>query len=147
MNCEILPLAGLVESPQTALFVRNKLTRPGSDFQRKLTSLLLGETVSEREGGHIALVLEQGEIVGWARTEYWTAVDDAVGYDTLEAFVAEDYRLRGVAAFAAAGLYASVLGDEGGTVAVFAPHMLLVARRAGFWPVLYEKVDGKWVRA
>ena len=151
MNCEILPLAGLVESPNTALFVRNKLTRPGSDFQRKLTSLLLGDEVSKQEGGHIALVLDQGEIVGWARTEYWSAGDDGAGgevlYDTLEAFVAPDYRLRGIAAFAAAGLYASVLGDEGGTVAVFAPHMLLVARRAGFWPVLYEKVDGKWVRA
>ena len=87
------------------------------------------------------VAIDQGEIVGWARTERWS------GYDTLEAFVAEDYRLRGVASFAACGLYASVLHDEGGTVAVFAPKMLLVARRAGFWPVLFEKVDGKWVRA
>ena len=141
MNCEVLSLSGLVESPHTALFVRNHLTRPGSDFQKKLTCLLLGDEVSERDGGHIALAIDQGEIVGWARTERWS------GYDTLEAFVAEDYRLRGVASFAACGLYASVLHDEGGTVAVFAPKMLLVARRAGFWPVLFEKVDGKWVRA
>lgn len=151
MNCEVLSLAGLVESPHTALFVRNHLTRPGSDFQKKLTCLLLGDEVSERDGGHIALAIDQGEIVGWARTEYWTAGSDGAGgfvsYDTLEAFVAEGYRLRGVASFAASGLYASVLHDEGGTVAVFAPKMLLVARRAGFWPVLFEKVDGKWVRA
>ena len=144
MTCEILSLDEFVESGSTALFVRNKLTKPGSDFQRKLTRLLHKE--AGPDDGHIALVLDHGEVVGWARTERWRS-DDGLSYDTLEAFVAEGYRLRGIAAFAASGLYASVLHDEGGTVAVFAPHMLLVARRAGFWPVLFEEVDGKWVRA
>lgn len=144
MTCETLTLADLIGSAELALFVRNNLTKPGSDFQRKLTRLLHKE--AEPDDGHLALVLDHGEVVGWARTERWRS-DDGLSYDTLEAFVAEDYRLRGIAAFAASGLYASVLHDEGGTVAVFAPHMLLVARRAGFWPVLFEKVDGKWVRA
>jgi len=152
MTCEILSLADLVASADLALFVRNKLTKPGSDFQWKLTRLLHGESGATVDDGHIALVLDQGEVVGWARTEYWTAGDDGgggiVSYDTLEAFVAPDHRLRGIAAFAASGLYASVLHDNGAAVAVFHPHMLLVARRAGFWPTLFEKNPrGEWVQA
>lgn len=152
MTCETMTLAELVSSADLALFVRNKLTKHNSDFQWKLTRLLHGEVESASDDGHIALVLDQGEIVGWARTEYWTAGNDGAGgfvsYDTLEAFVAPDYRLRGVAAFAASGLYASVLHDEGGTVAVFHPHMLLVARRAGLFATLFQKNQrGEWVKA
>ena len=149
MTCEILTLAELVAAGSTALFVRNKLTKKNSDFQWKLTRLLHGDAPAGEHDGHIALVFDHGEIVGWARTEYWTAGSDGfAAYDTLEAFVAPDYRLRGVAAFAASGLYASVLHDSGATVAVFHPHMLLVARRAGFFPVLFDKNPrGEWVRA
>lgn len=147
MTCEILSLAELISSAELSLFIRNKLTKPGSDFQWKLTNLLFGDRAAEQQDGHIALVLDHGEVVGWARTEYWTAGSD-VAYDTLEAYVAPEYRLRGVAAFAASGLYASVLHDEGGTVAVFHPHMLLVARRAGFFPTLFTKNPrGEWVKA
>lgn len=151
MTCEILSLADFAAAGRIALFVRNHLTKPGSDFQRKLTSLILGETTATEDDGHIAVVLDRGEPIGWARTEYWSAGSDGAGglvcYDTLEAFVAEKYRLRGVAAFAASGIAASPLYDTGAAVAVFAPHMLLVARRAGLWPVLFHKVDGQWVRA
>lgn len=147
MTCEILTLGELIASPELALFVRNKLTKPGSDFQWKLTALLHGERRADDSDGHIALVADQGEIVGWARTEPWTS-DDGMPYDTLEAFVAPEYRRRGVAGFAASGLYAGVLHDNGGTVAVFHPHMLLVARRAGFFATLFEKNPaGKWVQA
>lgn len=142
MTCEIISLADLVASADVALFVRNKLTKPGSDFQWKLTRLLHGEVESASDDGHIALVLDQGEVVGWARTERWTA------YDTLEAFVAPGYRLRGIAAFAASGLYASVLHDAGDAVAVFHPHMLLVARLAGLFATLFQKNPrGEWVKA
>lgn len=140
MNCEILLLSELAESAHLALFVRNKLTKPGSDFRRKLTSILIGERRATEDDGEIALVYDHGEVIGWARTEIWG------DHDTLEAFVAEDYRLRGIAAFAAAGLYAKALFDNGGSVAVFHPHMLLVAKRAGFFATLFEKVNGNWVR-
>lgn len=142
MTCETMTLAELVSSADLALFVRNKLTKPGSDFQWKLTRLLHGDAVASEQDGSIALVADKSEIVGWARTEYWQA------HDTLEAFVAPDYRLRGVAAFAASGLYASVLHGEGGAVAVFHPHMLLVARRAGLFATLFTKNPrGEWVKA
>lgn len=142
MTCETMTLPELVSSADLALFVRNRLTKPGSDFQWKLTRLLHGEVEPTSDDGHIALVLDQGEVVGWARTEYWTA------HDTLEAFVAPGYRLRGIAAFAASGLYAGVLHDGDGTVAVFHPHMLLVARRAGLFATLFQKNQrGEWVKA
>ena len=152
MTCEILTLAELISSADIALFVRNKLTKPGSDFQAKMDALLHGERKADASDGHIALVLDHGEVVGWARTEYWQAESDGadgfVSYDTLEAFVAPEYRLRGIAAFAASGLYASVLHDKGAAVAVFHPTMLLVARRAGFWPTLYQRNPrGAWVKA
>jgi len=127
-----------------AEYVRDHLTRPDSDFQAKLSRWLSGEKPTGADG-HIALVTDHGQAVGWARTEYWSA--GSAMYDTLEAFVAPEYRLRGVAAYAACGLYASCLHDAGGTVAVFHPHMLLVARRAGFWPTLFVKKNGAWVRA
>jgi predicted GNAT family acetyltransferase len=142
MTCEILTLADLVDSAYLALFIRNKLCKPGSDFQWKLTRLLHKEAEPTASDGSIGLVLDQGEVVGWARTEQWSS------YDTLEAFVAPEYRLRGIAAFAASGLYAGVLHDNGGTVAVFHPHMLVVAKRAGFYAKLYEKNPrGVWVLA
>jgi hypothetical protein len=143
MNCTILPLADL-DTIDVSYIVRN-LTKPDSDFQR---ALLAG-----RRPGEIAIVRDQGEIVGWARTEMWTEGDDGAGgevnWDTLEAFVATSHRMRGVAAFAAAGLAATSPCWSGMGVAVFHPHMLLVARRAGFHPTLFAKqdvVETRWSR-
>ena len=138
MTCEILTLAELVGAADLALFVRNKLTNPGSEFQTRLTNLLFSEGVAE---GHISLVLDQSEVVGWARTDRWTT------YDTLEAFVAPDYRGRGIASFAAAGLRSSVMHSGSIAVAVFHPHMALVAQRVGLLPVLFEGGNGRWTPA
>jgi len=139
MTCTILPIAEFIASPAAA-FVREHLTKPCSDFQGKLDAWLVGSLTPADEDGHIALVEDHGEIVGWARTEGWSV------YDTLEAYVAPPYRRRGIAAFAASGLYSAVLHDNVGTVAVFHPHMLLVARRAGFFPTLFRKEGGQWFR-
>lgn len=129
-----------------AAFVRKNLTKPDSDFNKKLASWELGQQPHDTDG-IVALVIDSGKVLGWARTEYWCYESDTC-YDTLEAFVAFEHRHRGIAAFAAAGLYASVLHDSGGTVAVFHPHMLLVAKRAGFWPSLFERDgQGGWRRA
>jgi hypothetical protein len=148
MICTTLAITDFVAS--SAPFVRDNLTKQGSDFQKKLTAWLDGWLKPTAADGHIALVCDHGEVVGWARTEQWSAGSDEAGglviYDTLEAYVAEDYRRSGIAAFAASGIYSAVLHENGGTVAVFHPHMLLVARRAGFWPTLFAKEDGQWLR-
>jgi len=148
LTCTILDAFDFWAS--SAKYVRDHLTKQGSDFRKKITSWMYGESLPTESDGHIALVEDRGEIIGWARTEQWSAGSDGAGgfvlYDTLEAFVAEPYRRRGIAAFAASGLYSAVLHDNGCTVAVFHPHMLLVARRAGLWPTLFEKEDGQWHR-
>jgi hypothetical protein len=127
--CTVLPLADLDASMRR--LIRDELTKPGSDFHK---------AVETKTDGHIAIVMDDEVVVGWARTEYWSAGGQMM-YDTLEAFVRPERRLRGIAAFAAAGLYTALLSEQGGTVAVFNPHMLLVARRAGLWPTLFER-DG-----
>ena len=71
-------------------FIADHLTRPESEFQR---ALLNGGLT-----GTIAICLDQGEIVGWARSEVWQ------GIPTLEAFVSPAYRRRGMATLCAAGL-------------------------------------------
>jgi hypothetical protein len=129
--CTVLPLADLDASMRR--LIRDELTKPGSDFH---------EAVETKTDGHIAVVFHDEQVIGWARTEQWN------GYDTLEAFVRPERRLQGVAVFAAAGLRAGVLHDNGGVVAVFHPHMLLLARQAGFFPVLFERNgNGGWRKA
>lgn len=145
MICNVISAAELVYKQEPdALFIYGHLTNENSDFNRKLRAWLLRQRQPVDADGSIAIVIDQGEIIGWARTEYWLS-DAGEAHNTLEAFVAREHRGRGVAAFASSGLYA--IGDDQ-TVAVFSPRMLLVARRAGFWPVLYEKDgDGRWVAA
>ena len=133
MNCDVLSLADLDDIDLT--YIRRNLTKPDSDFHRKLRR---GQT-----DGHIAIVRDQGEIVGWARTEPWM---DCEGFqwDTLEAFVSVSYRLQGIAAFAACGLEsARTLGCG---VAVFHPVMYVIATRVGVKPTLFAKGEA-WVRA
>jgi hypothetical protein len=133
VTCEITTLCDLDDSDLT--FIRRRLTKPDSDFHKKLRR---GEL-----DGYIAVVRDQGEIIGWARTEPWT---DCSGdqWDTLEAFVPEEYRHRGIAAFAACGLEAT--GVLGTSVAVFHPVMYVVATRAGVKTTLFAKGEA-WVRA
>ena len=133
MNCDVFPLSDLDDTDLT--YIRRNLTKPESDFNRKLRRGQLD--------GHIAVVRDQGEIVAWARTEPWTDCSGD-GWDTLEAFVAEEYRLRGVALFAASGLEAAAA--LGSSVAVFHPVMYIVATRAGVKTSLFVKGEA-WVRA
>jgi GNAT superfamily N-acetyltransferase len=142
ITCTALPLAELAIYAPLRRRIRDELTKPGSDFHK---------AVETKTDGHIAIVWADEVAVGWARTEYWSAGGDGAGgvvmYDTLEAFVRPEHRLHGIAALAASALYSSALYEDGGTVAVFAPHMLLVARRAGLFPVLFERDGhGGWKR-
>jgi hypothetical protein len=131
--CSVMPMADLVEDAPIRRTIRDELTKPGSDFHK---------AIDTKTDGHIAVVFHDDQVVGWARTERWQS------YDTLEAFVRPERRLQGVAVFAAAGLFSAVVRENDGSVAVFHPHMLLVAQRAGFFPVLFERDGaGGWRRA
>ena len=131
MECYILPAARL--RPSERQIIATKLTRPDSDFQRALTA--------NTAQGTIALCMDQGEIIGWGRTEQWQ------NWNTLEAFVDSKYRGRGVATFAAAGLVASCQFFRGsyGYAAVFHPSMQSLGRKVGVATVLFKKhPDGRW---
>lgn len=150
MICSTMTAAELVahDLPTVRrLFV--DLTWPGSDFSKKLHRWLDG-AMPEPADGTIAVVSAGDSIVGWARTELW--IQDH-SWRTLEAFVDDRYRSRGVATLATAALVASGAlprHDDAGRerlVAVFRPAMMLLARRAGLVPVLFEKNEkGVWVR-
>lgn len=134
MECYLIPTARL--RPSERQFIATRLTRPGSDFQRAL--------IAGTAEGTIALCLDQGEIIGWARTEQWQS------WNTLEAFVDTAYRGRGVATFCAAGLVASCQFFRGsyGYAAVFRPSMKSLGRKVGIAPVLFAKhPDGTWTLA
>lgn len=120
-------------------------TKDGSDFQAKLRRFLAGDEPAF-EDGYLALIKYEGEIVGWARSERWS--EDAVhAWDTLEAFIHPQHRNRGYAALAASALAAGPLYGSG-NIAVFHPTMLLVARRAGVYPQLFQKRSvERWERA
>jgi hypothetical protein len=135
-TCTVLPLAELAIDAPLRRLIRDELTKPDSDFHK---------SVETKTDGHIAVVWADEVAVGWARTEQWIESTGLV-YDTLEAFVRPERRLQGIAAFAAAGLYTACLHENGSTVAVFSPHMMLVAKRAGFFPVLFERDGNGWWR-
>jgi hypothetical protein len=140
MICDVLP-ADLF-APKYGLYVYEHLTHDDSDFQKKLGRWMAGETPSQQDGV-IAVAIDQGEVVGWARTERWR------NYNTLEAFVAQPYRERGIASWCASGLLTQhPYCEDSNVVAVFARPMVHVARRVGLHPVLYQYDDnlGDWVK-
>lgn len=117
-------------------FIADHLTRPGSDFQRAI--LDGGGSLA----GTIAICLDQGEIIGWARTELWRELP------TLEAFVSPAYRRRGVATLCVAGLRTEGVWRDHEFVAVFRPTMATLARRLGLLYAAFDRApDGSWVEA
>lgn len=131
MDCFTIRTAVL--RPGERAWIADRLTRPGSDFQKKL----LDGTAS----GQIAMALDKGEIVGWARTERWEK------WDTLEAFVSPKFRGRGLATWCVMGLVAANAFDKdnAGFVAVFRPSMTPIASKVGLFPVrFYRSEDGEW---
>lgn len=145
MNCRTIHITELDDAD--AAFIVNHLTKPNSDFSRKLQRKLAGEKLRNVDGW-ISLVLDYGEIVGWCRTEAWIEPPTQVPWDTLEAFVNPTYRGRAIASWAANGLLCGPLSEASG-VAVFAPSMMLLAKRIGLFPVLFLKADDStgWRRA
>ena len=136
--CTVMSMADIDADASMRRLIRDELTKPDSDFHH---------AVETKTAGLIAIVMDDEVVVGWARTEQWHD-GNGIPYDTLEAFVRPERRLQGIAAFAAAGLYSAALHDDGCTVAVFSPYMMLVARRAGLFPTLFERDgNGHWRRA
>lgn len=142
MITRTLHLADLEE--RDLRYLRSHLTKRGSDFHRMLGWIIRRDGFSADQLW-IATVRDHGRLIGWACTEKWLDHESGITWDTLESFVAEDYRGRGVSRLAATALGVDYLYEESAhSVAVFHPHMLLVARAAGYHPTLYVKEGQSW---
>ena len=141
MNCTVLTAAEFAKDREAMLLVADRLSRHGSDFQEKLRYWLAGH-LPHSSDGLISLVRDFGELIGWARTEDWKSMK------TLEAFVAEEHRKKGVAVFATAGLVATRAFGDTSRVAVFREEsMVRLAERCRLFPTLYILRGAEWVRA
>jgi hypothetical protein len=140
MICRTLSAIELSRDLPLMQRIARNLTRPASDFHAKIDRWAAGLEATP-EDGHLAIVEDDGELVGWARTEPWERT-----WATLESFVHLGWRRRGVATFAAAGLVASFLLPPDAEIAVFRPAMLMLARRVGLHPVLFAQEGDRWVR-
>lgn len=138
MNCTVTGLADL--DLDDRMFIVENACKPNSDFQWKLIEKPLGEA-----DGWIAVVRDQGEIVGWARTEKWLDKESGEEWHTLEAFTREEWRRRHVCQFAATGLRAA--GRLPDHVAIFNPNLITTCRRMALKFTGYETQFSGWRKA
>lgn len=115
-----------------AAYIAGHLCRDGSVFQKALRN--------GAASGDIAFCRDQGEIIGWSRTERWE------GYPTLESFVIAPYRGRGVATACAQALIAGGALARSALVAVFRPQMDVIARRCGLRTAQFSRKGDRWTR-
>lgn len=137
MNCTVTPLHRLDDTD--LVFIAANATRPKSDFWWKIINNELTEA-----DGSIAVVRDQGEIVGWARSEEWHDEPWGEVWQTLEAFTREPWRRRGVCRYAVAGLLAAASVEP--PVAIFRPQMIGLCRHLGLTFVEYEQGRCGWTR-
>ena len=125
--------------PQDALAICYRLTKPGSEFNVEVRGVLDGKASSDTP---IVLWHEDGALLGWACSHVWQNTQ------TLEQFVGERHRRRGIATALSATLAASGVIDAGRDLAVFSPATAAIARRIGVDDVcLYEQREGVWALA
>jgi hypothetical protein len=140
MKCEILRLCDLDDIDK--FFIVDFVCKAKSDFRTKLIDKELTSA-----DGWISIVRDQGEIVGWCRTEKWADRDSGEVWDTMEAFVRDEWRRRGVCQFAAAGLMAAVMPAIVPPVAIFSPSMIQTCRRLAIKFVEYERGREGWMKS
>lgn len=117
--------------------IRTRLTRPGSDFQAEVAAVLEAEASS---GTPIAVAHIDGGLVGWACSHLWRE------QQTLEQYVDERWRRRGIAMALSSAAVAHGMVNRDRPVAVFSPATEAIARR--LWHadvVLYQRQGSEWV--
>lgn len=123
--------------PRDLWAIRTRLTKPGSDFHAEVAAVLEGEASS---GTPIAVAHVNGGLVGWACSHVWRDVQ------TLEQFVDERYRRRGIAMALSSAAVAHGIVDREKPVAVFSPATEAIARRLWHADVVrYERQGTDWV--
>ena len=124
--------------PADAVAVARRLTKPGSEFQLEVLRVLSGELSSATP---IALWNRDGALIGWACSHVWRE------QQTLEMFVDERHRGRGVASTLASMLAAAGEIDATEPIAVFSETTQRIAERLGMKAVRYARSGTDWVLA
>lgn len=137
MNISVLALDGL--EPRDLLAIRSRLTRPGSEFSAEVADVFAGEASSITP---IAVCHVDGGLVGWACSHHWQDMQ------TLEQYVDELWRRRGIASALSAALLAHGSIDRADPLAVFSESTEIIAKRLGCQDVRRYLHDGTdWVPA
>lgn len=118
------------------LAIRSRLTKPGSEFQIEVATVLEGKGSSCTP---IAVWHCDGAMVGWACSHLWRAMQ------TLEQYVEERYRNTGKATALTAVLIGSGVIDIRKPLAVFSPATADIARKLGCVEVvLFQRQGSEW---
>jgi len=123
--------------PRDMLAIRSRLTKPGSEFQLEVSTVLEGEASSCTP---VAVWHSDGAMLAWACSHVWR------GMQTLEQFVEERYRQTGKATALTAFLLSAGVIHAGKPLAVFSPHTADIARKLGLADVvLFQRRGTEWV--
>lgn len=122
--------------PRDMLAIRSRLTKPGSEFQLEVASVLEGEGSSCTP---LAVWHSDGAMLGWACSHVWRNMQ------TLEQFVDERHRRNGIGTALSSMLVASGIIDAGKVLAVFSATTADIARRLGVSEVvLFQRNGSDW---
>jgi hypothetical protein len=118
------------------LAIRSRLTKPSSEFQLEVATVLEGVGSSCTP---IAVWHCDGAMVGWACSHVWR------GMQTLEQYVEERYRNTGKATALTAVLLSGGVIDIDKPLAVFSPATAGIARKLGCVEVvLFQRAGSEW---
>ena len=122
--------------PRDMLAIRSRLTKPSSEFQLEVATVLEGEASSCTP---LAVWHADGAMIAWACSHVWR------GMQTLEQYVEERYRNTGKATSLTAFVLSAGVIDAGKPLAVFSPFTAGIARKRGFTDVvLFERRGADW---
>jgi hypothetical protein len=123
--------------PRDMLAIRSRLTKPSSEFQLEVATVLEGEASSCTP---LAVWHADGAMIAWACSHVWR------GMQTLEQYVEERYRNTGKATSLTAFVLSAGVIDAGKPLAVFSPFTADIARKLGVADVvLFERRGEDWV--
>lgn len=123
--------------PRDALAIVRRLTKPDSEWQAEVGAMLDGIGSSSTP---VVVRHQDGCVIGWACSHVWRE------QQTLEMYVDERHRRRGIATTLASMLMDSGVIDRAQPVAMFSRTTAAIATRLGLSPVLYRREGSDWVR-
>jgi GNAT superfamily N-acetyltransferase len=124
--------------PGDCLAICYRLTKPGSEWQAEIRSVLEGAASSCTP---VALWHGDGSLIGWACPHRWRDLP------TLEQFTDENHRGRGIGTALAAVLIATGVIEQREAVAVFSEQTERIARRLELTPIRYARSGSDWAIA